>query len=49
MFYSKHTEMQDTNGEPYKSAENFFRSGGISNTNVNVRGASEDLKIILQC
>ena len=30
---------------PYKSAENFFRSGGISNTNVNVRGASEDLKL----
>jgi TonB-linked SusC/RagA family outer membrane protein len=29
----------------YKSAENFFRSGGISNTNVNVRGASEDLKL----
>ena len=31
--------------KPYKSAENFFRSGGISNTNVNVRGASEDLKL----
>ena len=30
---------------PYKSAENFFRSGGVSNTSINIRGASDDGKI----
>jgi TonB-linked SusC/RagA family outer membrane protein len=27
---------------PYDSAKNFFRSGGISNTSLNIRGASSD-------
>ena len=27
---------------PYNSVENFFRSGGISNTSLNIRGASTD-------
>jgi TonB-linked SusC/RagA family outer membrane protein len=26
----------------YESVENFFRSGGVSNTSVNIRGASDD-------
>ena len=28
--------------KPYNSVENFFRSGSISNTNINIRGASTD-------
>src|SRR5690606_17527152 len=28
--------------KPYKSVENFFRTGGISNTSVNIRGGSDD-------
>ena len=28
--------------KPYKSVENFFRSGSVSNTSVNIRGASDD-------
>ena len=31
--------------KPYKSVENFFRSGGIKNTSVNMRGASDDGKV----
>ena len=31
--------------QPYESVENFFRSGGVSNTSVNIRGASEDGKL----
>jgi hypothetical protein len=27
---------------PYESVENFFRSGSVSNTSVNIRGASDD-------
>ncbi|MCK5402079.1 MAG: TonB-dependent receptor plug domain-containing protein, partial [Flavobacteriaceae bacterium] len=27
---------------PYNSVENFFRSGGVSNTSINLRGASSD-------
>jgi TonB-linked SusC/RagA family outer membrane protein len=30
---------------PYKSTENFFRSGGVSNTSLNIRGASDDGKV----
>ncbi|MDG1681832.1 MAG: SusC/RagA family TonB-linked outer membrane protein [Flavobacteriaceae bacterium] len=30
---------------PYESVENFFRSGGISNTSVNMRGSSDDGKV----
>ena len=28
--------------QPYNSVENFFRSGGVSNTSLNIRGASAD-------
>ena len=28
--------------QPYNSVENFFRSGGVSNTSLNIRGASTD-------
>jgi len=28
--------------KPYKSVENFFREGGISNTSINIRGGSDD-------
>ena len=28
--------------KPYDSVDNFFRSGGVSNTSVNIRGASND-------
>ena len=31
--------------KPYRSVENFFRSGSVSNTSVNIRGASDDGKI----
>jgi TonB-linked SusC/RagA family outer membrane protein len=31
--------------KPYRSVENFFRSGSVSNTNLNIRGASDDGKI----
>ena len=31
--------------KPYKSVENFFRSGSVSNTSINIRGASDDGKI----
>ena len=27
---------------PYESVENFFRSGSVSNTSINIRGASDD-------
>ena len=30
---------------PYRSVENFFRSGSVSNTSLNIRGASDDGKI----
>ena len=30
---------------PYKSVENFFRSGGVSNTSINIRGAADDGKV----
>jgi len=31
--------------KPYRSVENFFRSGSVSNTSVNIRGASDDGKV----
>ena len=30
---------------PYRSVENFFRSGSVSNTSINIRGASENGKV----
>jgi len=31
--------------KPYKSVENFFRTGAVSNTSIGIRGASEDGKL----
>lgn len=35
-------EGQRINWQPYNSVENFFRTGNVSNTSLNIRGASND-------